>query len=228
MDSGNNWEDEELIDRYLDGACNEDELHLFEQRYEDDPVFAEKADAMRSIRDAMNYMHDEDRVRTLLSKIKKEKNRKAQFSRRFLRITGAAFATAASFVLFLADSPIRIPAKTQEIRVVRNLQNAYQNDSLEIEKKKVFGLFFEAQSYLAEGELQPAILRLEELTEIKELRPYFREAVQWHLVVAHLKNGNPERAQLFYNQLNQPEEYPIPLIDRWKVWWQLHRMQLIG
>lgn len=228
MDSGHNWEDEELIERYFDGLCNEEELHLFEERYGRDPVFAKNADAMRAISEGVSRMYDEDRIRRLVAEAaKKEKQRRLYIHRLFWSF-GGTFAAAASFVLFLAYSPLNVPVQTQEIRTVRNLQRTYQADSLESEKKRAFGLFFEAQSYLAEGALQPAILRLEELTEIRELRPYFREAVQWHLVVAHLKNGNPDRAQLFYDELKEPAEYPIPRINRWKAWWQLHRKKWIG
>ena len=218
-------QEEELIDRCLTGVCGGEELRLFEQRCKADAAFAEKVRRMRDIREAMTRMYDEDRVRTLIEEAVWEENRRKVWRRRLLGAAGGAFAAAATFIIFLAYSPLRIPPQPQEIRIVRSLGGA---DSLENGKKRVFGLFFEAQSYLAEGEMQPAILKLEELAEIRELRPYFREAVQWHLVVAHLKNGNTGRAQILYEKVKDPVEYSIPLIDRWKVWLQLHRRKWIG
>lgn len=226
--SGHNWKDEELIDRYFDGVCSREELRAFGQRCEADSSFAEKVNAMRTIRKGVDRLHDEDRVRKRIGEAVREEERRKVRIRSLVGTAGGAFAAAAVFILFLAYSPLRIPVQPQEIRAVRNLEKTGLTDSLEAGKKKAFGLFFEAQSYLAEGELQPAILKLEELAEMDEMRPYFKEAVQWHLVMAHLKNGNVERAASLYEKVKTPEEYSIPLIDRWKVWWQLHRRMWIG
>lgn len=225
MDSGTNWEDEELIDRILEGESGTSEQNVFEHRYKTEPAFAKKMDQTRAIREAVVRMGEESRLTQIINSASRiEKKRRIRIQR-LKWGSSASIAAAAAFILFLAYTPITLPVRSQEIRVVRNLEKTQQLDSLESDKKRIFGLFFEAQSYLAEGEARSAIVKLEDLNETKELRPYFREAVQWHLVVAHLKNGNAERAAHFYDLLDHPTEYRISLIDRWRAWWQLRRIR---
>lgn len=225
------FREDELIDRYLAGKCSPEEQEQVEARLEKDQDFAEKIVLAQAVNDTIDRAAYERRIRGVIASVRKTDEERAGRRRWILGSGGALVAAGISFIIFLAYAPLHLNIQSQEIRAARTLERSHGVDSTgpgSAEKKKVFRLFFEAQSYLAEGNLQPAILNLEELMHTEGLRPYFREAVYWHLIVANMQNGNTDRAEKLYKEAGQPREYTIGTIDRWKVWWQLKRRKWLG
>ncbi len=225
------FEEEERIERYLSGACSREEKHAIQEQMVTDKTFAEKVRLTEIAYQAVDTGSYEKRILDVVADVRRAEKRRNLRQQWWLYGGTALVAAGLSFIVFLAYAPLQLPSQAQEVRAVRNINRVYEKDSSDafaLEKKKAFVLYFEAQAYLAEGNLQPAILKLEELTQIEGMRPYFQEAVLWHLTVAYMQNGNVGRAGEVYSSIGPTQEYTIKTLDRWKVWWQLQRRKLVG
>jgi hypothetical protein len=135
------------------------------------------------------------------------------------RVVATTIAALIIIVLYLTFSPIVLSDSESDLTVTRGVETI-QIDSLQ---KKSFDYFFDGQSKMMEGQYFEASKKFELVLENTQLRPYFREATQWHLLIAYMKSKQVEKASNYYSQLKNCElcEYEISTFNRWKIWWQI-------
>ncbi|MCF0060600.1 hypothetical protein MUK70_15255 [Dyadobacter chenwenxiniae] len=224
-------EEWEWIEKYWSGKLSHDEKLFFEKEMKENEDFAREAKSLRPGIQLLEEVRFEKNARHILEKLRDEGRSRRKVTRIFTLTSSFAAAACIAFILFLAYSPLRLPAQENDLSILRDFRAKYKADStnnLSLAKKQAFDLFFEGQSYLAEGESQLAQQRFEKVLGYSDLRPYFKEAAQWHLVICYLKNSQTEKANETYHELQDSKEYSVPAIERWKIWWHLKRSQWTG
>jgi hypothetical protein len=221
-------EEWEWIEKYWSGKFSREEKLFFEKEMEENEDFAREAESLRLGIQLLEEARFEKNARQVLERLRDEGRTRRKIART-LTLTGS-FAAAAciAFILFLAYSPLSLPVQENDLSILRDYRTKFKADStndLSLAKKQAFDLFFEGQSYLAEGQSQLAQQRFEKVLAYSDLRPYFKEAAQWHLVICYIKNSEPEKANQTYQVLRDSREYSVPAIERWKIWWHLKRSQ---
>ncbi|MBO0950917.1 tetratricopeptide repeat protein [Fibrella forsythiae] len=213
----NEWE---WIERYWTGQLPAAEKVFFEQVMNEDPRFAQEVASLQYGLKAMETIHMEQHIRQTLQQLHTS-GRQQQLTRtRWISWGGGLAAACLAALLILFVKPVRLPGYENDWEVIRDLNSQYQADSTD-QRKQAFDLFFEAQALYSEGQSGPAAHRFEQVLNFTRLRPYFREAVQWHLVVCYLNTGQPEKAKDIYNQLKGKDAYDVGLVDRWQIGWRI-------
>lgn len=214
----------EWIERYWAGQLPAAEKAFFEQLMTEDARFAQEAASLRHGVDMLETARMEQHIRQSLRRLH-DTDRRTRLTRvRWFGVGGGLVAACVGVLLFLSFRSVTLPGYENDWEVIRDLRGAYRTDStdhLSLVRKQTFDLFFEAQALLSEGQPGPAAQRFEQVLNFPNLRPYFREAVQWHLVVCYLKAGQPGKARELYGQVKDKEAYDIGLIDRWQIGWKI-------
>ncbi|KQS33799.1 hypothetical protein [Dyadobacter sp. Leaf189] len=224
-------EEWEWIEKYWTGMLSHEEKLFFEKEMKEDEDFAREAQSLRAGILLLEEVRFEKNAKATLQKLTEESRSKRKNTRIIAMSGSFAAAACAAFILFLAYAPLRLPEQENDLSILRDFRTKFKADStndLSLAKKQAFDLFFEGQSYLAEGQSQLAQQRFERVLTYNNLRPYFKEAAQWHLVICYLKNEQTSKASETYEELQNSREYSVPAIERWKIWWHLKRSQWTG
>lgn len=224
-------EEWEWIERYWTGQLSAPEHTFFEQAMQEDDRLAQEANALRFGIRAVDEARIEANARQTLNRLRQTERRRRQILIRWGTVAGSLTAACVAFVLYLAYAPIALPSRESDPGVLRDFRGQYRADStdqLSLRQKQTFDLFFEGQAYLTEGQPQMAAQRFERVLTVSAIRPYFREAAQWHLIICYLKTAQPDKAEQLYSQLGQTEDYDIGWLERWKIWWHLQRLTWFG
>lgn len=224
----NEWE---WIEKYWSGKMSPEEKNFFEKEMERDHDFAREAESLRDGVRLLEEARFEENARRTLARLSDETRNRRKNTRVLTLSFGLSAAACVAFALFLSYAPLQLPAQENDLSILRDFRNKFKTDStnnLTLIKKQAFDLFFEGQSYLAEGQSQLAQQRFEKVLTYNDLRPYFKEAAQWHLVLCYIKNNELEKADATYSQLGNSREYKVDTIEKWKVWLHLKRLQWTG
>ncbi|MVM39554.1 tetratricopeptide repeat protein [Spirosoma sp. HMF3257] len=207
------------IERYLQNQMTADERVYIEREMQIDPTLKQEVDLLKRTYDLMHEAFLEQQAIATLKRLQAQTRVRIHRIRLLKRSFLGATALAAMFVLYVSFTPISFPDSENDISVTRSLSD----DSTAIKQKQVFEQFFEGQTHLAEGQYALAVKNFEQVVNVTTIRPYFREAAQWHLAVAYLKSGQPDKAERIYDQFVHciDCEYQINQINRWKFWWQI-------
>ncbi|MBD2756901.1 PgaA family protein [Spirosoma validum] len=212
-------DEQDWIERYLNDQMPADERTSVEAEMNADPDFREE---VTSLKRTHEIMHEAFLQQRAIGRIKQLQHQaKYQTHRiRLVRRSMVSFATVCVlFIAYLSFTPVSFPDSENDFSVTRSLSD----DSVVVAQKRIFEQFFEGQMHLVDGQYALAVKSFEQIVHVTDIRPYFREAVQWHLAVAYLKSGQPDKANRIYDQYAHciDCEYRIGLVNRWKLWWQI-------
>ena len=224
-------EEWEWIEKYWSGRLSPEENLFFEKEMKENDQFAGEAESLRYGVQLFEEARFEENAKQTLRRLQQTGRNRRKLTRLLSLTAGFASAACIAFALYLSYAPLKLPAQENDLSILRDFRNKFQSDStngLSMAKKQSFDVFFEGQSFLAEGETRLAQARFEKVLSYPDLRPYFKESVKWHLVICYLKNDQIEKASKTYDDLRQSREYSIPPLERWKIWWHLKRSQLGG
>jgi hypothetical protein len=225
MDGENEMDELETIERYLARKLAVKEQQVVEEKIRHDPNFAMKVENLRHITRLLHTAQVEQRAKTALNSLYQQ-NRIRE--RRFLyqyRIGVGVVATCLLCLVYLALAPVNLPAITDDLYTVHG---STLPDSESTKPKSVYAQLQTGQKALQNENYLLAINYLEKIQQVKDLRPYFREAVQWNLVLAYIKSNQPRNAERIYQSLQQLDnpEYPVDWTERYKLYVQIQRRKL--
>ena len=129
-------------------------------------------------------------------------------------------AACLAFLLYLSFGSIQLPPTDYDLQVMRDT-DPIQMDTVQ---KVAFDAFFTGQAGMAEGKFNEATQHFEQVLKATQIRPYFREAAEWHLVVSCFKSGQYVKSEKYLTQLEACDacEYEVGRVEKWKVKWQLY------
>lgn len=215
-------EEFERIEDYLAGRLTRKQVLVFEKQLADDPEFKKEVEEIRLAQDKLQQVFAEEEILKTIRSFQKNERIKQSGLRRFTIIRYAGtFAAAASllFALYVSFSTIEFPDTENDFNITRGVDTT----NFTPEQRTAFSSFFDGQAHLVEGLYLLAVSDFESSLKVGNVRPYFREAAQWHLSVAYMKSGQAEKAEAIYNTFSECVscEYPVSQINRWKLWWQI-------
>ncbi len=212
----------EAFERYRTGKMTGPEKDAFEQEMRQNPERRRELENNRKTQQVMEHYFIEQRMRETLQQLqqREEETRQRRWASRYRRlgIYGGSLA-AACLLLYLTFAPVSLPDAGYDVTVTRSADSA----QLSLAQRRAFGHFFEGQAHMAEGQYVRAVYNFEQVLQSEDLRPYFREAAQWHLAVSYLRSGQPYKAGKLYASLNDCEacEYRVNWLNRLKMRWQI-------
>ena len=220
----NKLEEQEWIERYVLGKMAPDERLYFENEAHNDPKLRQEMKEFEHTQQLIEEALLEESALSTLRRLQASETKKGRIIP-FFRYFSVAAAVAALFVAYLSISMPDFPDSENDFTVVRSTNAT----SMPPEQKKVFDEFFEGQAHIVEGQYVMAVRNFERVLESDDLRPYFREAAQWHLIVAYLKSGDLSRAQQLYKRFDNCVdcEYQVSPVNRWKIWWQIYWQKFV-
>ncbi len=222
MKSTYNQDEFEEIEAYILNKLDDGRRKSIELKIQNDPQYAATVESIKQTIAVVNDTYLEqsalDTIKTLQqanrTKILTEYPTKRTIPLKYI----APFAAAAIVLLvsYFMFSPIEFPDTENDFYVTRGIDTTKFNP----EQRIAFSQFFDGQAHLAEGQYLLAVKDFENSINVKNIRPYFREATLWHLAVAYSKSGQALKAEKIFTQLNECSdcEYPVSTIDRWKLW----------
>lgn len=208
----------EWIDRYLSNEMSDPEQKHFEAAILEDYVLASQLDEQISARNLLTKIFREEHLRAEIRGFQLQE-RKQTLLRKVWRYTAAACVLIVTGSFFLLTSLPVFPDSENDFTVIRGTDESIMRP----DRKIVFDRFFAGQAHIAEGQYGLAVKNFEMVLEENDLRPYFREAAEWHLVVAYLKSGELSQAAELYDRFSNCSdcEYEVSRVNRWKIWLQI-------
>lgn len=213
----------ETIERYFNGSLSADEMAQFENALNNDNVFSKEVSDYQKLTNMIKEITIEQNILATINKLEQEeliiplRNKNPLVN--FFPYLSGLIAACLIFVFYASLSVVQLPGSENDLTIVRDVDVSI----LSPVEKKVFDNFYAGQSYLTEGQFQKAVQSFQVVLKNNNLRPYFKEATQWHLVLAYLRSGQIQEANHLYNELSSCKDcvYPIGKIDKAKLWWQI-------
>ena len=218
----------EQLEDYAAGRMEQEQGRLLAERMKTDSQLAEEFESVRRAQTLLNHAFAEQQMRDTLRQIRAEqRSAPAVWHNPLGWNRTAVWIAAASLLLigYLSFSPVSLPNAGYDVRALRRIDTT----QLPPQQRVAFANFFEGQARMVEGDYVQAAHHFEEVLTVDDLRPYFREAAEWHLTVSYLRSRQTNRANLLYKRLRQCEActYDIGWLERRKLEWQLLIASLI-
>lgn len=222
-------EEWEWIEAYHQKTLSADERLTFDQELAQTPEFRQLSDQFQTADRALKALSLEHTVQRA---VRRELAHGPQRRWRLAQLTGALLVCGLLFIGYLSFSRVDMTDYQNDITLTQRYRDsspdAGNETALTPSQRTFYRDFFDAQAFLTNGQPELAIKNLEKLARNDSLRPYFRQAVQWHLLNAYLLSKQPDNAETTLRLLDQATTtlYPIDRTDRWKVWWQIRWQKL--
>lgn len=215
----------EWIDMYLSDELNQDERAVFEAALLDDDHLAAQMDEQIQARNLLVKIFQEERLRDDIRKFGHQEHRRL-ILKNVLKYSSAACLVVFLGMSFLLSSLPVFPDSENDFTVVRSADESV----MRADRRLVFDRFFSGQAHIAEGEYALAVANFEKVLEEEDLRSYFREAAEWHLLVAYLKSGRLNNADELYTKFANCSdcEYEVSKLNRWKIWLQIQYSKAVS
>jgi hypothetical protein len=219
----------ETIERFCLGKMTSEELAEFKAMQVENPTLLQEIADYQAVLTMIKKVATENQVVNTLARLEVEepimvqpislRNPKYFWRNKVKIIVSLASAACLIFVLYASLSAVQLPGSENDLTIVRDIDPSVLSPI----QKSAFDHFFAGQSHISEGQFKAAVLDFEEVLKIPNLRPYFEQATQWHLVVAQLKSGEIDKAKQQYQKLTNCNEcvYPIGFMNKSKLWWQI-------
>lgn len=213
-------EEQEWIERYLRNQMTAIERTHFEAELQKDANLMIDMEQQKDAYAMMQRAFLEMQVVNTVKQLQARQRRRTKIIVASRYLAGLAAACITLFIYF-SLSPAQFTTAENDFTVVRGANTT----TMSPQQKIVFEQFFEGQAHIAEGQYLLAVRNFETVLQSEDIRPYFREAAQWHLIVAYLKSGDFARADHLYQRFVHCTdcEYEVGFINRLKIkcqiWW---------
>jgi hypothetical protein len=183
----------------------------------------------QQIVDLLRINATENTIIDTLSKLEQEDSIKANVQKKWFKAVvpylGSLAAACVIFILYASLSSVQLPNIENDFMRERGPNKAVLNPI----KKDMFDNFSEGHRHLMDGQFQMAVINFKEVINNGNIRPYFKEAAQWHLILAYLKNHQVLEAKVLYEQMNDCDDcvYPVGTANKIKLWWQIFWANLL-
>jgi len=221
----NKMEEHEWIERYALGRMSVEENLHFEDELKKDVQLAQELKELQETYRLIKEAFLEESAISTIQRLQADDSGISKTVPLYRYFFLAAASVTILFISYLSLSMPEFPDSENDFTVVRSTNAT----TMPPDQRIIFDQFFEGQAHIVEGQYVMAVRNFEKVLESDNLRPYFREAAQWHLIVAYLKSGDLARAQQLYKRFEDCVEceYQVSSVNRWKIWWQIHWKNLV-
>ncbi len=210
------------LEDYLAGRMDKEQVRRLVERMETDKALAEELESVRRAQALLREAFVEQQMRDTIRQIRTEQRPEPVVWRNRIGWNRVAAGVAAACLLlvgYLSLAPIALPNAGYDVRALRGIDTT----QLPPQQRVAFANFFDGQARMVEGDYVQAAYHFETVLTVDDLRPYFKEAAEWHLAVSYLRSHQISRASRLYKQLRQCESctYEVGWVERRKLEWQL-------
>lgn len=239
MKPTNEQEEFELIEDYLLGKLNQQNKALFEEDLKNDIELNKKVEKIQQTMNLLKESAIQDSILKTIRDLQKEDRATVPepeiipqhdiiIHKPFKKViywVGASAAASVMFILYLSLASIYLPDTEYDFNITRGIDST----KFTPEQRVAFSSFFDGQAHLAEGRYWLAVKDFQKSLEVKSIRPYFKEAAEWHLALAYVKSNQPRKAEEIYKKFASCTncEYPVDTMNRWKLWWRIFWAKLV-
>lgn len=217
----NEQEEFEWIEDYLLGKLNQRDTLFFEEELKKDIELTKKVDEIRKTLNLLKESVIQDQVLKTIKNLQNKNRRPPIFSplRIVKYVASASIAASVILMLYLSTTNVHLPDTENDFNVTRGIDST----KFTPEQRIAFTSFFDGQAHLVEGSYLLAVKDFQRSLEVKNIRPYFKEAAEWHLAIAYIKSNQPYKAEAIYKRLEDCTncEYPVDMLNRWKIKWRI-------
>lgn len=212
----------EQLEHYLTGRMEKEEGRQLRERMKTDKQLTDELESVRRAQAILSGAFIEQQMRDTLRQIRAEQSPEPVVVRNrgpWRRVAGWVAAACLLLVGYWSVSPVSLPNAGYDVLALRNIDTT----QLPPTQRVAFGNFFEGQARMLEGDYVQAAHHFENVLAVDDLRPYFREAAEWHLAVSYLKSRQISRASQLYQRLRGCDAcaYEVGWLTRKKMEWQL-------
>ena len=214
----------QLISSYLLSQLTEEQKRAFEERIASDSILQEDVTKLKLLAQVTERQLLREKIQqiqvakfaewaneetTIAVKVIPLRNRWL-FTRQLSAITSVASIAIVMGYLSFSDVTYEPMAFSERSN------NHVMNDPV-LEKLN------KAVSLVQHGKSLEATLVFDQIEEIPNIHPYYRDVATWYEVVALQKTGKNQQAKDLLEQIesNPKFQFNIPTIDKWKVKWKL-------
>lgn len=211
--------DEELdyIARYLNRQLNSKQQQVFETRLTTDAEWALDVDTLGQVRS----LTERQQVREQIRRIQTRKLAEWQTETPDTRSSGRRFLGRWAILSWAAAASVALVAGFLFLSDVRyeRLAETAERSSIPVAPDPVLRRLNEGIALLEADQAPKALVALQEVGAVRDLRPFYRDAASWYEVVALLKANRMPEARRLLNQIETSPDfrYPISRLDHWKV-----------
>ncbi len=209
-------EEQDWIDKYLLGKLSDSEKTIFDEELQKDPAFAKEVEKMKAIKKSLQDYFIEETMKNTIVQLNQE-NSKQFIIHSSIRWIIGTIAALLIVVLYFTFSPITLSESENDLSITRGVEN------INNQQKQSFDYFIDGQSKILEKQYVEASKSFENVLKNTQLRPYFKEATQWHLLISYLQSKQTSKASKLYSELNNCIgcEYEVSFINQCRIWCQL-------
>lgn len=218
----------EQLENYLAGRLEDEEDRQLQDQMKTDPKLASELESVRRAQTILKEAFIEQQMRTTLRQIRLEQTAPPRLIRHRIWWQRAPVwaATACLFIIsYLTLAPVSLPSAGYDVMALRHVDTT----QLPPQQRVAFENFFEGQARMVEGDYVQAAHHFENVLTVDDIRPYFREAAEWHLAVSYLQSRQINRASQLYRRLQQCPKcvYEVGWLNRRKMEWKLFINKLL-
>ncbi|GAB4051825.1 tetratricopeptide repeat protein [Spirosoma litoris] len=226
MDNTDELRDWELIEGYYQHTLSTTIKAYVEKRFLTDPEFRANAETWKQADTDLRTLA----LRNVVRQTIRQESHRLHWAKR-IRLGVTALAATCVLTGWGLFSSVDIQTYQQDLTILRQYRTDSSGNasSWTARQQTFYRDFFEGQSYLADGQPALAIPYFERVLNLKNLRPYFRQAVAWQLVNAYLQTNQPDNADATYHRLMATGElvYPIRNVDHLRIKCQIGWQKLV-
>lgn len=217
-----------LIERHLQGKLSLAEEEVFNKKLAADDDFREDVHKTKQLYKDLEDLRAQKMMLKALDKVNAEEHSTIVGIPIKIIKQSISLGLAACLIMsmFLINSPVNLPDTENDINVLREIDTT----AFTPENRIVYKTFFDGQAHFVSGEYLLASMDFEKVLTINDLREYFKEAAQWHLVLSYYKSNQPNKAEKLYKSLSDCDdcEYQVAWLDKWKIWCQIQWQKVRG
>jgi tetratricopeptide (TPR) repeat protein len=230
MKLDNEYDRFDAIERFCKGVLTSSENEMFINALHDDSTLLQEVNEYKNLLEVMRKANLENQIKTTLARLEAEEpittlanegniNTMSQRKGIIIKYIGALAAACVIFILYVSLATVQLPGTENDLNVVRDIDPTVLNPI----QKSAYDHFYTGQLHIADGQFEAAVLDFKEVLNTPNLRKYFAEATQWHLVIAYFKSGNIKEAEKLYDTLTSCSDcvYHVSMLNRSKIWWQI-------
>ncbi|MCX6214615.1 hypothetical protein [Spirosoma sp.] len=213
----------EQLEDYLRGRMEDGQSRQLEERMKTDTKLTDELVSVRRAQALLTEALAEQQMRATLRQIRVETSvntRSASWMPvKWNQVVLWAAAACVLLMSYLSIVPVKLPDAGYDVMALRRIDTT----QLSGQQRIAFENFFEGQARMVEGDYVQAAHHFENVLTVEDLRPYFKEAAEWHLAVSYLQSHQFNRASQLYRRLRYCNQcaYEVGWLNRRKMEWKL-------
>lgn len=211
----------EWVEKYVLHQLDADEIIVFERWLTEYPTLQAEVEAFRRTHQYMRQAFVRRKVSQTLKSLQESQTLKAPAPTIVYARTVAywAIGVLSLFMVLITFLPVRLPTPVVGLIEERDVSPT----GLTTAQQQLYSQFSKGEQQMIARRFSEAEDSFETLLKRGNLSPYFKQLIQWRLVIIYLVDNRPKLAAKTMSQFeSQPKRlYEIDMLTYWQAKWQI-------